>query len=68
VAAEQNSVVSILNSSFLIRNYGEADDVPQTWADVTKANKLFGYKPKTSNKEGVEHFYEWWQKQQSTPL
>jgi nucleoside-diphosphate-sugar epimerase len=59
VAAEQNSVVSILNSSFLIRNYGEADDVPQTWADVTKANKLFGYKPTITFKEGVEKFVEW---------
>ena len=65
VAAEQNSVVSILNSSFLIRNYGEADDVPQTWADVTKANKLFGYKPTITFKEGVERFVAWRKEQVS---
>ena len=34
-------------------------DVPQTWADVTKANKLFGYKPSTIFKKGVEQFVEW---------
>jgi UDP-glucuronate 4-epimerase len=36
-------------------------DVPQTWADVTKANQLFGYQPSISFKEGVAEFYKWWQ-------
>ena len=35
-------------------------DVPQTWADVSKAKKLFGYEPSTTFKDGVEHFYKWW--------
>lgn len=34
-------------------------DVPQTWADVSKAGKLFGYKPTTTFKQGVEKFVEW---------
>ena len=34
-------------------------DVPQTWADVSKANKLFNYKPTITFKEGVERFVEW---------
>ena len=34
-------------------------DVPQTWADVAKANKLFGYKPTISFKDGVAEFYKW---------
>jgi len=34
-------------------------DVPQTWADVSKAGRLFGYQPKTSFKEGIEKFVEW---------
>jgi len=34
-------------------------DVPQTWADVTKAGELFGYKPTTTFKQGVEKFVEW---------
>ena len=35
-------------------------DVPQTWADVTHANELFGYNPTTSFKDGVTAFYGWW--------
>ena len=34
-------------------------DVPQTWADVSKANKLFNYKPTISFKDGVTEFYKW---------
>ena len=40
-------------------------DVPQTWADVTKAGELFGYKPTTSFKRGVEKFVEWRNAQRS---
>lgn len=35
-------------------------DVPQTWADVSKAGRLFDYKSTTSFKEGVTSFYQWW--------
>ncbi|MDB2506947.1 GDP-mannose 4,6-dehydratase [Opitutales bacterium] len=34
-------------------------DVPQTWADITKAAALFGYKPNTALKQGIEKFVEW---------
>jgi UDP-glucuronate 4-epimerase len=34
-------------------------DVPQTWADVSKAGVLFGYEPKTSFREGIEKYVEW---------
>jgi len=34
-------------------------DVPQTWADITKAKKLFGYEPKTSFSEGIQLFVAW---------
>jgi UDP-glucuronate 4-epimerase len=34
-------------------------DVPQTWADVSKAGQLFGYQPKTSFREGIEKFVAW---------
>lgn len=34
-------------------------DVPQTWADVSKANRFFGYKPTISFKDGVTEFYKW---------
>ena len=39
-------------------------DVPQTWADVTKAKGLFGYKPTITFKEGVSQFYKWWKDSQ----
>lgn len=34
-------------------------DVPQTWADITKAGELLGYKPTTTFKQGVERFVAW---------
>ncbi len=34
-------------------------DVPQTWADVSKAKELFGYEPSITFKQGVEKFVEW---------
>jgi UDP-glucuronate 4-epimerase len=40
-------------------------DVPQTWADVSKAGRLFGYKPTISFKDGVTEFYKWQKAQQS---
>jgi UDP-glucuronate 4-epimerase len=34
-------------------------DVPQTYADVSKAAALFGYQPRTPFREGVERFHAW---------
>ncbi|MBT7854765.1 MAG: NAD-dependent epimerase/dehydratase family protein [Opitutae bacterium] len=34
-------------------------DVPQTWADVSKAAKLLGYSPSTSFEEGIHEFTTW---------
>ncbi|MEL6589325.1 MAG: NAD-dependent epimerase/dehydratase family protein [Bacteroidota bacterium] len=34
-------------------------DVPQTYADISKAQKLLGYQPQTSFEAGIESFYEW---------
>ena len=31
-------------------------------ADVSKAKKLLGYEPKTSFREGIEKFVEWYRK------
>lgn len=38
-------------------------DVEITWADISKAEKLLGYKPSTSFREGVERFVRWSQGQ-----
>jgi UDP-glucuronate 4-epimerase len=34
-------------------------DVVRTYADITKARRLFGYDPRTNFEEGVERFVEW---------
>jgi UDP-glucuronate 4-epimerase len=34
-------------------------DVPQTFADVTKARKLLGYNPHTQIEDGLHRFVEW---------
>ncbi|MBZ9636003.1 SDR family NAD(P)-dependent oxidoreductase [Clostridium sp. FP1] len=35
-------------------------DVPITYADITKAQNMIGYNPKTSIKEGIQKFYNWY--------
>lgn len=37
-------------------------DVNKTYADVSKAKKLLGYTPKTSFKEGIINFVNWYKK------
>ncbi|MBU1198804.1 MAG: GDP-mannose 4,6-dehydratase [Nanoarchaeota archaeon] len=37
-------------------------DVDITYADITKANKLLGYKPTTSIEAGMKKFVEWYRK------
>jgi UDP-glucuronate 4-epimerase len=34
-------------------------DVPQTFADVTKARRLLGYNPQTQIEDGIHRFVEW---------
>ena len=35
-------------------------DVPETFADISKAQKLLGYSPKTSLAEGIRNFVDWY--------
>lgn len=35
-------------------------DVEKTYADVSKANRLIGYEPKVSFKEGIKNFVKWY--------
>lgn len=46
-------------SAIIDRQSEQPGDVPQTWADVAKADDLFGYKPSISFKNGVSQFYKW---------
>jgi UDP-glucuronate 4-epimerase len=35
-------------------------DVPQTFADITKARAILGYDPQTQIEEGIRRFVQWW--------
>ena len=37
-------------------------DVPQTYADISKARNLLGYNPKTQIEDGIQRFVEWFRK------
>jgi UDP-glucuronate 4-epimerase len=43
-------------------------DVPQTFADITKARRLLGYNPQTQIEEGIGRFVEWFRENQSDKL
>ena len=46
-----------------VKNIGlQQGDVPVTFADISKAKKLLGYKPKIKIEEGIERFVEWYKK------
>jgi UDP-glucuronate 4-epimerase len=40
-------------------------DVPQTYADITKARRLLGYNPQTQIEDGIRRFVEWFRAQTS---
>jgi len=42
-------------------------DVPQTYADISKAQKLLNYHPETSLETGLLRFYEWYLDNNTTP-
>jgi UDP-glucuronate 4-epimerase len=35
-------------------------DVPQTFADVSKARRILGYDPRVQIEEGIHRFVQWW--------
>ncbi|HEV2883458.1 MAG TPA: GDP-mannose 4,6-dehydratase [Pyrinomonadaceae bacterium] len=37
----------------------QAGDVPQTYADITKARRLLGYNPQTQIEAGIQKFAQW---------
>jgi len=41
------------------RQSEQPGDVPETYADITKAKNLLGYEPSTRLEDGLELFYEW---------
>jgi UDP-glucuronate 4-epimerase len=61
---ELNELISLLEKEFdthanIDRQPPQPGDVPQTFADISKARALLGYDPKTQIEEGLHRFVEW---------
>ncbi len=53
-----------IGNKAIINNMSEqSGDVPITFADINKAQRLLGYKPTTSISAGLQKFYEWFKSQ-----
>lgn len=62
-----HSIEKICGKQAIIdRQPEQAGDVPQTYADISKAEKLLNYHPKTELKTGLLRFYEWYLDNQKT--
>src|SRR5690349_8207947 len=61
---ELNELISLLEKeldthAIIERQPPQPGDVPQTFADVSKARALLNYQPKTPIEEGLQRFVEW---------
>ena len=61
---ELRKLISLLEKSLdtqaIIERFPpQPGDVPQTFADVSKARRLLGYNPTTKIEEGIQRFVEW---------
>jgi UDP-glucose 4-epimerase len=57
-----NHLIDILGKKEVQPVYQDqkAGDVLETYADISKAKRLLGYQPKTSFRNGLKHFVEWY--------
>lgn len=46
--------------AILERNAPQPGDVPLTWADISKASRVLGYRPAMPLEGGLEHFVRWY--------
>ena len=46
--------------AIIAREGPQQGDVPLTWADISKAGRLLGYRPQTTLEEGLEKFVAWY--------
>lgn len=59
-----NTIGEVLNKTPNIKQLPmQPGDVDRTYADISKAQKLLGYNPKTTFKKGIENFAEWYKKE-----
>ena len=65
---ELNRLIELLESATGIiaridRKPMQAGDVPTTYADVSRAQRLLGYQPRVRIEEGIPRFVEWFRQQ-----
>jgi UDP-glucuronate 4-epimerase len=61
---ELNELIALLEKelgrrALIDRQPMQPGDVPQTYADVSKARRLLGYHPQTQIEDGIKRFVEW---------
>ncbi len=55
-------IQKVIGQKAIIKNVPTPEsEVPRTFADITKAKKLFNYQPKVDLEEGLTHFWRWYQ-------
>ena len=67
---ELRELISLLESELgataqIDRQPLQAGDVPQTYADITRARRLLGYDPQTQIEEGLKKFVQWFRQNSS---
>jgi UDP-glucuronate 4-epimerase len=61
------TIESVLGKEAIIQKMPEQPgDVPLTFADISKAKQLLGYRPRTKIAEGIPRFVEWFRKQSAS--
>jgi UDP-glucuronate 4-epimerase len=65
---ELNELISLLEkelgrSALIDRQPTQPGDVPQTFADITKARRVLGYDPRTKIEDGIKLFVEWFRRE-----
>ena len=50
-------------TAIIDRQPPQPGDVPQTFADITKARRLLGYDPQTQIEEGIRRFVKWFREE-----
>jgi UDP-glucuronate 4-epimerase len=64
---ELNELITLLENELgrkatIDRQPLQPGDVPQTFADITKARRLLDYNPRTQIEDGIRKFIQWFQK------
>ena len=57
------TLVTKLNKEVkVIRKEKQSGDMDATWADISKAQKVLGYKPSTNFNDGIDKYINWYNK------